>query len=100
MEFVGKRSFDEFKGDSDQLNHLATFPQLAARMQACGYDLIKVAYRGYGASKALQDMHNSAIEKRTGLKLERETEEQKQGLEDMKQQRENQRKVKEQEHER
>merc|ERR1712196_389107 len=42
-------------------------------------------------------MHNSAIEKRTALKLEQETEEQMQELSDMKQQRESQRALKSQE---
>eukprot|EP00812_Abedinium_dasypus_P010042 NODE_3688_length_755_cov_307.172857.p3 GENE.NODE_3688_length_755_cov_307.172857~~NODE_3688_length_755_cov_307.172857.p3 ORF type:complete len:206 (+),score=76.13 NODE_3688_length_755_cov_307.172857:3-620(+) len=79
---------------------LETFPQLKARIAACGYRLIKVAYRGYDAGRALQDMHNNAIEKRTGLQLEQEAEEQKQGLEDMRQLRVSQRVVKEQENER
>merc|ERR1719499_618692 len=69
-------------------------------MEACGYQLVKVAYRGYDSSKTLQVMHDSAIEKRTSLKLEQETEEQKQELEDLKQARANQRALKEQELER
>jgi len=44
-----------------------------------------VVYRGYEASEKLQEMHDSAIEMRTQLVLEKETEEQQQELTGFKQ---------------
>jgi hypothetical protein len=50
----------------------------------CGYRINKVVYRGYGAPERLQMMHDQAIEARTKLQLERETERQRQDLESAK----------------
>ena len=47
-----------------------------------------MVYRGYGATEALQRMHDEAIESRTRLQLERATEHQAQELEDAKIERE------------
>ena len=44
----------------------------------------QVVYRGYHASDKLQRMHDSAIEARTSLRLEADTEEQSQTLADLK----------------
>ena len=50
-------------------------------------------YRGYQATEKLQTMHDNAIEARTRLKLDAETEVQAQELADLKQQREQNRAV-------
>jgi len=92
MNFSSSKTFEEFKKDSDKLNMLETFPQLCERMSACGYKLIKVAYRGYVATDQLQAMHDNAIEKRTQLILDQDTELQRQQLQDLKQEREHARK--------
>ena len=87
VEFVRQRTFDEFKQCSDQLNALATYRQLVARAEQCGYRIHNVVYRGYGAPPSLQQMHDAATESRTRLQLERATQQQAQELEDFKQER-------------
>jgi len=84
IDFVGARSFEAFKQDIDQLNGLEVYPNLTQRAQRIGYQINKVVYRGYMASTALQTMHDGAIEARTRLKLEAETENQAQELADLK----------------
>jgi len=92
MNFSSSKTFEQFKEHSDKLNKLETFPQLCERMKACGYKLIKVAYRGSVATAQLQSMHDNAIEKRTQLILDQDTELQRQQLQDLKQEREHARK--------
>jgi regulator of protease activity HflC (stomatin/prohibitin superfamily) len=82
VEFTGKRSFDQFKQETDKLNDSATYTQLLHRAKQCGYQVNNVVYRGYGAPDSLQAMHDEAIQSRTRLQLERATEEQAQDLED------------------
>ncbi|PTX96103.1 hypothetical protein DB345_09910 [Spartobacteria bacterium LR76] len=84
VDFVGGNEFDAFKGQTDALNQLATYPQLIQRAEKIGYRISKVVYRGYYASDKLQAMHDGAIECRTKLHLEAETERQAQELADMK----------------
>lgn len=84
VEFTGKRSFDEFKQQTEQLNEAATYQQLLHRAQQCGYKINNVVYRGYGAPDSLQAMHDEAIQSRTRLQLEKETERQAQEVEDYK----------------
>lgn len=84
VDFVGSNDFDTFKGKTDALNRLETYPQLVQRAQKIGYQINKVVYRGYYASDKLQAMHDGAIECRTRLHLEAETERQAQELADMK----------------
>lgn len=88
IEFVSKRSFEDFKDQAEKLNDLATYRQLVQRGERIGYQVSKVVYRGYFASQKLQAMHDNAIEARTELKLESETELQTQELEDLKLKRE------------
>jgi hypothetical protein len=88
IDFVATRSFDRFKEQTELLNDLATYPQLAARATRIGYRINKVVYRGYQANAKLQAMHDGAIEARTRLRLEAETERQAQELADLKLQRE------------
>lgn len=84
VEFTGKRTFEEFKGETQMLNATATYTQLLHRASQCGYQINNVVYRGYGAPESLQKMHDDAIQSRTKLQLEQETEKQAQDLEDYK----------------
>lgn len=83
MDFAAVRPFETFKEQTERLNDLATYPQLTQRGERIGYRITKVVYRGYEASPALQLMHDQAIEARTRLRLEAETQEQAQELADM-----------------
>merc|ERR1740117_379489 len=67
------------------------YRQLTSRASGIGYEMTKVVFRGYGAPLRLQKMHDDAIERRTKLALERESEEQEQKVQDMKLEREEQR---------
>ena len=82
VEFTGKLSFEDFKKQTASLNELSTYTQLLHRAEQCGYRINNVVYRGYGAPKSLQKMHDEAIAARTSLQLEKDTEKQTQELED------------------
>ena len=82
VEFTGKRSFEEFKQQTEQLNEIETYGQLLHRAGQCGYKINNVVYRGYGAPDSLQAMHDEAIQTRTRLQLEKATEQQAQEVED------------------
>jgi hypothetical protein len=84
VDFTGRYDFDSFKRNTDKLNELETYRQLAVRASQCGYRINKVVYRGYGAPERLQQMHDQTIEARTKLQLERATEQQAQDLENFK----------------
>jgi Type II secretion system (T2SS), protein E, N-terminal domain len=84
VDFTGRHDFESFKQNTDKLNELETYRQLAVRASQCGYRINKVVYRGYGAPQRLQQMRDQAIEARTKLQLERATEEQAQDLESFK----------------
>jgi len=88
VEFVAGKSFEDFKGATDQLNDLGVYQQLTSRAGGIGFEVTKVVFRGYGAPQRLQKMHDDAIERRTKLALDRENEEQEQRLQDMKLERE------------
>ena len=88
IEFAAGEAFERFKEKTERLSALDTYPQLIKRATTIGYRITKVVYRGYQASQTLQTMHDDAIEARTKLRLESETEQQAQDLADMKQQRE------------
>lgn len=83
IDFAASRPFELFKRDTEQLNDLAAYPNLTARAQRIGYQINKVVYRGYQANPKLQEMHDNAIEARTALQLESETEQQAQELADL-----------------
>lgn len=83
IDFAATRSFEQFKNDTEVLNELSSYSNLTSRAERIGYDINKVVYRGYLASDALQTMHDGAIEARTRLKLEAETEAQEQELADL-----------------
>jgi Type II secretion system (T2SS), protein E, N-terminal domain len=84
VDFTGRHDFESFKQNTDKLNEIETYRQLAVRASQCGYRINKVVYRGYGAPERLQQMHDQAIEARTKLQLERATEQQAQDLESFK----------------
>jgi hypothetical protein len=84
VDFVARHDLESFKRHTTQLNELETYKQLTARAAQCGYRINKVVYRGYGAPERLQAMHDQAIEARTRLQLERETERQSQEVENAK----------------
>ncbi len=87
VEFTGRHDLEAFKRHTDKLNDVATYKQVTARADQCGYRINKIVYRGYGAPDSLQRMHDEAIEQRTRLQLERATQQQAQELEDFKQER-------------
>merc|ERR1719264_2491359 len=60
------------------MNKLATFGSLCSRAETIGYKINKVVFRGFHSSDALQAMHDKAIQERTRLKLEGDTEEHRQ----------------------
>lgn len=91
IEFVAGRHFEAFKGQTECLNELETYPNLCHRAERIGYRINKMVYRGYTVSNKLQTMHDDAIETRTQLKLQAETEAQAQELADLKLEREAQR---------
>ncbi|MEM6551107.1 MAG: hypothetical protein AAF750_03040 [Planctomycetota bacterium] len=84
IDFAATREFSRFKRDTEALNALEAYPNLTARAERIGYRINKVVYRGYEANPKLQAMHDDAIEARTGLQLEAETERQAQELADLK----------------
>ena len=83
IDFAAARTFGQMKEQTNALNLLESYPQLCGRAQRIGYRINKVVYRGYVANPRLQAMHDSAIEARTKLRLEAETEKQAQELADM-----------------
>jgi len=84
IDFVSGQNLVDFKEKTECLNNLETYSQLTQRAKRIGYKITKVVYRGYQANDALQAMHDCAIEARTSLRLEAETEKQAQELADMK----------------
>ena len=93
IDFVGATSFEAFKARTEALNELEAYPNLTERAARIGYRINNVVYRGYTAGPTLQVMHDNAIETRTQLKLEAETEQQAQDLADLKQRRAGEREV-------
>ena len=84
IAFASVRKYETFLENANQLNQLDAYPQLLARSETVGYRINKVVFRGYQASEKLQLMNDNAIERRTKLRLEDESERQLQLLEDMK----------------
>lgn len=56
------------------------YPLLILRAKHVGYNVTKVVYRGYEASRALQATHDDAVRTRMKLKLDAESEEQEQTI--------------------
>lgn len=89
--FCSARSFEQFKESAEQLNMLGVYQNLTARAASLGLEVSKVVFRGYMAPQRLQKMHDDAIERRTKLVLERESELQEQKLKDERLQKEDER---------
>jgi len=70
MTFASRLTYEIFLQETAELSKTSNFPILVSRMQQTGTALLKVVYRGYGASAALQEMHDQAIARRTRLRLE------------------------------
>ena len=71
-------TYEQFVENTSQMNELTTFGSLCSRAATIGYKINKVVFRGFHSSDALQAMHDSAIQERTRLRLEADTEEHKQ----------------------
>lgn len=91
IRFAGTCDFESFKVEAARLNNMNTYDQLARSAERIGYTVSKVVYRGYAARDQLQAMHDNAIETRTRLVLEAETEVRQQELADLQQERDHQR---------
>lgn len=91
IRFAGSCDFESFKTKAAALNKLETYTELTNGAQRIGYRIHKVVYRGYLAPKKLQLMHDGAIETRTKLVLEAETEDRKQEIADVQQERDHER---------
>ena len=70
MTFASRLTYETFLQETAELSRTANFPILSSRMEQTGNALLKVVYRGYGASAQLQEMHDQAISRRTKLRLE------------------------------
>jgi len=83
IAFTSARTFEQFKNDTELLGKLSTYNQTLERAKRFGFQISKIVYRGYHSSDKLQMMHDEAIESRTKLKLDSETEHQALELEDL-----------------
>jgi len=97
VAFCAGLTYEMFLQKIDALNNMEAYPQLVQRAHSIGFEITKVVYRGYTASKRLQGMHDDALQARTQLRLEAETEEQAQRLSDLKLAKEQDRQRKKQE---
>merc|ERR1711988_417480 len=82
ISFCSSRTFEQFKETAEQLNMLGVFQSLTNTVASRGLSVSKVVFRGFLAPQRLQKMHDDAIERRTKLVLERESEVQEQNLKD------------------
>jgi len=99
IDFAAARTLERFKEQTERLNETGTDLQLSKRVEAIGYRVTKLVYRGDEATRALQAMHDDAIKSRARLELEAETESQAQDLADLKQTREAERETERREQE-
>jgi regulator of protease activity HflC (stomatin/prohibitin superfamily) len=83
ISFAASNTFEIFLTKTGLLNEIDTFPVLQQRASAIGYSISKVVFRGYKASEQLQAMHDQAIKSRTSLRLQSDTAEQEQKMEDL-----------------
>jgi len=96
IEWCSPKKFDDFLEATDQLNTLGPYAQLKKSGENIGYSIDRVVFRGYVAPNALQRMHDSAIEKRTALSLQKESMEEEQKMADFKLQKDSERTAQEQ----
>lgn len=76
VAFCAVRGYEEFVSETDKLSKLETFPQLTMRAERSGYKISKVVFRGYHCSESLALMHSQAMESRTQLRLQSDTQQQ------------------------
>lgn len=95
--------------NSSKLNDLQHYPQLTTLSKRIGYAITKVSFgaspvscvktalqvvfRGYHTSDKLQNLHDRAVERRSALKVQMESEQQSQDLTDSKLRNEQQRNI-------
>lgn len=82
IEFTSVLTFESFKDSADKLNSLEVYKNLTGRARQMGFNVTKVVFRGFIAPPRLHKMHDDAIERRTRLVLEGESEVQEQGMKD------------------
>lgn len=81
VSMVSKLTFSQFLADSStKLNNLDSYDQLKHRASRNGYKIISINYTGYTSSDTLQAMQDDAIQSRTQMRLNAETERQKNEL--------------------
>ncbi|KRW99569.1 hypothetical protein PPERSA_13149 [Pseudocohnilembus persalinus] len=82
IEEVGQYDFEIFKQKIERLNQTETYKYLLEKAEQIGYEITKIVCKGYVCTPKIEQMHYSAIEKRTQLVLDTETQEQEQKLKD------------------
>ena len=97
IQYCSGLSYEEFVDNTSKMNDLETFEQLRDRAEMIGYKINKVVFRGFHSSDALQNMHDKAIQERTRLRLEADTEDHRQRTLDLQLVKEEERSVKERE---
>ncbi|XP_067948404.1 uncharacterized protein [Watersipora subatra] len=80
--FTASRTYADFVESSAELNDLGNYPHLTTMCKASGIRVTKVVFRGYFAAPTIQSCHDEAIDKRTGLQLKFEKEQQSQEMQD------------------
>ena len=83
IAFCAGVSYETFLNETAKLNELTSFGQLTSRADQIGYRITKVVFRGFHAGDMLQKMHDGAIQERTRLRLQEETQVQEQRTIDM-----------------
>lgn len=91
IEWCAPKKFDDFLVATDALNRMEIYQQLIGSLKKIGMEIEKVVFRGYDAPASLQRLHDSAIEKRTAMALQKEADEEQQCQADFKLRRESER---------
>jgi len=73
MTFGAQNTYDTMMQRTALLSDVDTFPILRSRTAACGFELSKIVYRGTETSRALQEVHDDSVAKRTKVKLAADT---------------------------
>ncbi|KAH3744017.1 hypothetical protein Pelo_14577 [Pelomyxa schiedti] len=90
LPFAASLTYEAFLEKTDMLNNLECYHQLTSRASLIGFRITKVAYKGHRSGN-LQQIQNEALQARTQLRIEAETEVQSQQMADMKLAKENER---------
>mmetsp|Transcript_30183 Transcript_30183/g.78230 ORF Transcript_30183/g.78230 Transcript_30183/m.78230 type:complete len:468 (+) Transcript_30183:74-1477(+) len=73
MTFGAANTYEALVQRTALLSDVDTFTILKSRAAACGFELLKMVYRGHETSKALQSVHEESVAKRTKCKLSTDT---------------------------